>query len=595
MHVRDRPGARTLSMKDSRDLTTSTGSESITENGDRKLRRLELAFWLLAIGLGFFHAWADHHYLMNSDAMSYLDIAEAYLRRDWAAAVNTYWNPLYSWLIAFALLIVKPSPYWKFAVLHVVNYVIYLFALGCFGFFIRELVRRNQKESAELLALPDWALLSLGYSLFIWSSLFLVSISVESPDMLVAAFMYLATGVLLRLRRKPSSWLYSLLFGVVLGFGYLAKSVMLPIALLFIVASLFARGSWRRALPRVAVTVACFLLVAGPFVVAMSQAKGRLTTGEAGKLNYLWSINRIPNPHWQGEEAGSGQPKHPTRKIFDTPPTFEFGQPVKGTYPVWYDPTYWYEGSVSHFDLRQQLRVVVEGIRGYYELFHIWGLQYGLLVALVSFYVIGRRGRLLVNDLTQQWCLIIPALAGMGLYLLVNVQGRYVASFLVLLWLALFSAVRLRHTPNTEGFVRVITLAVVASIVLTCLASSSREVISTVRNLARGEDPLAHEQWQIAEGLREKGMTSSDRVATVGDSRRAFWAHLLGLRIIAEVRRDKAASFWQADSNVKHEVINAFTRTGAKAIVAEKPPPGTDLSGWQQIRQTDYYVYMLSN
>jgi hypothetical protein len=51
--------------------------------------------------------------------------------------------------------------------------------------------------------------------------------------------------------------------------------------------------------------------------------------------------------------------------------------------------------------------------------------------------------------------------------------------------------------------------------------------------------------------------------------------------------------FWEADSNVKGQVINAFARTGVKAIVAEKPPAGTDLSGWQKIRQSDYYVYML--
>ena len=276
-------------------------------------------FWLLAIGLGFFHVWADHHYLMNADAMSYLDVAEAYLREDWKTAVNAYWNPLYSWLIAFALLILKPSPYWKFAVLHVVNFAIYLFALGSFCFLMRELLRRQtQSAEANLVTLPHWTLLALGYSLFIWSSLFLVSIQLESPDMLVAGFMYLATAVVLRLRWRVSSWVGFALLGIVLGFGYLAKSAMLPMALVFIFASMFTVGSLRRALPRVALTVALFLLVAGPFVFAISRSKGRFTTGESGKLNYLWSINRITNPHWQGEEPGSGNPQHPTRKYLMT-------------------------------------------------------------------------------------------------------------------------------------------------------------------------------------------------------------------------------------------------------------------------------------
>src|SRR5688500_18006071 len=124
---------------------------SIAKNEDRSLRRLEIAFWLLAIVLGFTHVWADHHYLMNADAMSYIDIAEAYLRKDWQAAVNSYWSPLYSWLIALGLTLTKPSPYWKFAVVHLVNFGMYLFALGCFCFLMREIVSRQRSQRPELL------------------------------------------------------------------------------------------------------------------------------------------------------------------------------------------------------------------------------------------------------------------------------------------------------------------------------------------------------------------------------------------------------------------------------------------------------------
>lgn len=555
---------------------------------------------MLAIVLGFAHVWADHHYLMNADAMSYIDIAEAYLRKDWHTAVNSYWSPLYSWLIAVGVAIVKPSPYWKFAIVHLVNFGMYLFALGCFCFLMREMLRRQRSRRAELLKqdlveLPDWALLALGYSLFIWTSLFLVTLQLESPDMLVAAFVYLATGTLLRIRRQPSSWLPFALLGIFLGLGFLAKSVMLLLTPVFLIAAILAVHNFRSALPRVAVTVVMFLVVAGPFVYAMSRSKGTLTTGRSGRLNYLWAINRVRSTHWQGEEPDSGTPKHATRKIFDNPPAFEFSEPVGGTYPVWYDPTYWYEGSTSHFDFGKQLRVAVGGLKAYYELFHYWGLQYGVLVGLVALYVMSGRGRLLVYDLIEQWSLIIPALAGLGLYALVNVQGRYVASFMVLLWLALYMAVRLHRTPNALRFIRSITVVVVALIILTTVASSSREIGLTLRQLARGENPEAHEEWQVAEGLREMGITPSDKVAFIGDSFRAFWAHLLGTRVVAEVRRDKVLDFWQADPAVKSDVINAFARTGVKAVVAERPPTGIELNGWRKIRNTDYYVHLINH
>jgi hypothetical protein len=560
---------------------------------------VEIAFGLIAVVLGFCHVWADHHYLTNADAMSYLDIAEAYLRRDWHTAVNAYWSPLYSWLIALALLIVRPSPYWKFSVIHLVNFAIYLFALGCFAFLIQELVHFNRSRRDALLAaglvmLPGWALVALGYPLFIWSSLYLLFLAIESPDMLVASFLYLACGLLLRIRRQPSKWLSFVFLGTALGFGYLAKSVMLPMAIVFLVASLISIGNLRRALPRVALAVALFLLIAGPFVFAISRAKGRLTFGDSGKLNYLWSINRVPAPHWQGELPGHGTPKHPTRRVFDTPPIYEFGDPVGGTYPVWYDPTYWYEGSVSHFDFRQQLRVSGGAAQAYYNLFQQWGLQFGLLVGLLTLYLMGRRGRLLLFDLTHYWSLIVPATAGIGLYLLVSVQGRYVASFLVLLWLSLFSAVRLPYTPESQRLARAIPIVLMAVMTFTAVASSSREAILATRQLVAGEDPSAHEQWQVAEGLREIGMVPGDKVAGIGNSHRAFWAHLRGLRIVAEVRRDSTGSFWEADLTVKDEIIKALARTGAKAIVADAPPTGMDLTGWQRIRATNYYVYMLN-
>ncbi|HKG62275.1 MAG TPA: hypothetical protein VKB05_21120 [Pyrinomonadaceae bacterium] len=578
-------------MKDTHDPITPAPNQTTS---DQQLRRLEVGFWVLAILLGFLHAWADHHYLVNADAMSYLDIAEAYLRRDWDTAINAYWSPLYSWLIAFALLVAKPSPYWKFAVLHLVNFGMYLFAFGCFSFLIREIVRAHREQRSEpgLVTVPDWALLALGYSLVIFSNLFLVTVPLESPDMLVAAFVYLATGILVRIRRHPSGWLAFVGLGIVLGLGFLAKSVMLPLTAIFLLGCVFAIGNLRRALPRVVLVAALFLLVIGPFVYAMSRAKGYVTTGRTGRLNYLWAIDEVISAHWQGEEPGSGAPAHPTRKIFDDPPAFEFAEPVGGTYPVWYDPTYWYEGSVSHFDLRGQLKVVGKAATSYYEIFQEWGLQYGLAVAIVSLFLLSGRRRLLIYDLKDQWTLLLPAIGGLGLYALVNVQGRYVASFIMLFWLAVFAAVRLPRTPDSERFLKVIMLVLVGSIILTIVASSTRETALTLRQVIRGEDPVAHEQWRVAEGLREMGLAASDRVVFIGNSHRGFWANLLQLHIVAEIRRDRINDFWEADANRKNRLIQAFAGTGAKAVVAERPPAGTDVTNWRRISQTDYYVYM---
>jgi hypothetical protein len=547
--------------------------------------------------LGFAHAWADRHYLENADAMSYLDIAEAYLRGDWVSAVNTYWGPSYSWLTALAFRILKPSPYWKFATLHIVNFVTYLLAFATFDCLLQQLIRSHRERqpelrSAGLVSLPSWCWLALGYPLCLWSLLYLIKVREESPDMLVAASVFLACCLVLKIRQHPGKWLLFILLGVTLGFGYLSKAVMLPLSIIFGIVALVLVGNVRKAVPRVLVMAIAFLVIAGPFIYAMSRSKGRITFGESGRLNYLWSINRI-QLHWQGNSLGHGRPAHPTRKLFDKPEAYEFGEPIRASYPVWYDPTYWFEGSVPRFNFRGQLGSLANSVAAYYELFS-WGVPYGLLVVVLTFYVVGRRQWLLLNDLRDQWPLIVPALAGMALYSVVSVQGRYVAPFMVILWLALFSAVRPPATRESQRLISATTIILTVAMVITIVGSSNRELRATVSYLIAGEDRQSHEQWVVAENLKTIGVTAPDRVAVIGDSGRSFWAYLAGLRIVAEVPIRSVGDFWAADDTTRQRVCEAFAGTGAKVIVTERPALGTDMTGWKQIGNTTHYYYLLT-
>ena len=45
-------------------------------------------------------AFVSRNLPVGSDGLAYLDVARAYLHHDWRLAVNGYWGPLYSWLIA---------------------------------------------------------------------------------------------------------------------------------------------------------------------------------------------------------------------------------------------------------------------------------------------------------------------------------------------------------------------------------------------------------------------------------------------------------------------------------------------------------------
>jgi 4-amino-4-deoxy-L-arabinose transferase-like glycosyltransferase len=192
--------------------------------------------------MGALHTWAAvNSYSMNADGISYLDIGDAYFTGDWENAINPVWSPMYSWVLGLALYVFKPPMAMEFRLVHLVNYSIYLTALASFLFFWKQVLSYQQLKhgtSAESVMLPAWAMYSIGILLFIWASLTLIEIWAVTPDMLMAAIIFLAAALLLRMRMSELNLYQHALFGFLLGVGFLTKTVMLPISFLFLIFSL---------------------------------------------------------------------------------------------------------------------------------------------------------------------------------------------------------------------------------------------------------------------------------------------------------------------------------------------------------------------
>jgi hypothetical protein len=551
---------------------------------------------LLSILFGALRAW-DARYVMGSDGMSYLDMGDAYLRGDWNMAINAYWSPFYSWLLGLAMVGLKPSPYWEFPVVHLVNFVIYLFAMGCFHFFLLEVIRSHQSirsSGNQYTTLPTWAWLMLGYALFTWSSLNLITLSSVTPDMCVAAFVYLAAAILLRIRRGSPRWPTFVFLGLVLGFAYLAKAAMFPLALIFLALSVFSAGDFRRAATRALVALLAFLSVTSPFIAALSITKGRVTLGDSGKINYAWFVSGTKQRYWLGEPPSTGTPSHPVRKMFDEPAIYEFATPIGGTYPFRYDSSYWYEGVVPRFDLKGQVRVLVEALTIYFNIFFDLG---GVLVAgLLILYSMGRRRWMAIKDIAHYWVLLVPGIVALAMYSLVHVLPRYVGPFVVLLWIGLFCGVRLPNSHESRRLVACVIIAISLVTMVKIAAPSAQVIYDSARGLIKGQLVWADFHWQVANGLSQMGIQSGDQVALIGLGSRAYWARLARVRIVAEIPQEgvfqEADKFWAANDFVKSEVIKTLARTGAKVIVA-LVPKNVATTGWQKVGDTDYHVYIL--
>ena len=548
--------------------------------------------WLLrvAAGLaGLVHTGvAIQNQSMSEDGISYLDLGDAYLAGDWQP-INSVWSPVYPLILGAALRLVRPSLQWEFTVVHLVNFGIYLLALACFDFFWRE-TRRALETDLDAhrgeITLPQWAWWVFGYALFVWSSVVLIRFRAVTPDMLVAAIVYLAGGLLIRIGSAPPRPATHALFGGVLGLGYLTKAVMFPIGFVFLGAAAVLEWMRERRFSHWLIGAVIFAAIAGPLVLALSMDKGRMTFGEVGRLTYLRYVNDMPYPHWPPDAPGDlGRPLHPARQIHLNPAVYEFRSPVPGTYPLSYDPSYWYDGVSTRFDPGGQLeRLVVSG-GVYFDLFV--RDQGGLLgVVLLLLAMSGKMRRL-------GWplALVGTGAAALALYFPVYVEGRYLAPFIVLLWAGLLSLVRLEDATIARAGLRAAGILLPLFLVLH-LAAFDTHAVARVLSGASNR-PARSTPRELAETILAAGVQPGDEIGFIGYAFGGTFARLARIRITSEMPSTEAQHFWTAPKETQEAVLSSFAQAGAVAVVTDELPPGPVPAGWTSIEGRRGYGYRM--
>ncbi len=544
-------------------------------------------FWCAAIAIGMLQVWA-HRNEVNPDGISYIEIAEAAGRSGWHALVNAYWSPLYPLLLSFSLRIFHPAMYWEFTTVHFVNFALYLANLFCFEIFLKELLsarRRTSEAGEEFRPVPDKSFWMWGYLLFLWTCQYWLSPAMVNPDMIVAGLVYLATALLLRVYQGKGNWLLFAALGAVLGVAYLAKAAMFPVSFVFLASGFFlyaiTRESYSKAVARTAAALAIFLIVAAPLVIALSNEKHRATFGDSGKIAYAEYVNRATwLTHWQGEPAGTGIPAHPTRKIWSDPPIYEFAQPVAGSYPPWYDPSYWYEGIRPHFSLKGQLWVLFRAANLYLKLISRSGALYVVFFAL--FVWVRKAGKWEFRT-KELWLVWLPSVAALGMYALVLVEQRYVSGFALMLLVWILSSLRISEKAGAALGKRAI-LAATLALALAIAWPVTRDLREILAN-------KPYEPWEVAVKLHEMRIPPGTQVGSIGSGLDAYWAHLAGVRIIAEIPGKDQTRFLAADSAKKREILGKFAEAGAEAVVTKDAAVAKSMDGWREIGGTQYYVW----
>lgn len=587
----------------------------------RVLRRPLLAYLALLVPVMWWAMRFDP-YDIDGDAVAYMDIADLLHAHRWADVVNGYWHPLYPALLCAAQVVLHPSRANELGAYYAVNLVVFFLQVAAMLAFVSALVRLREAMGAATGLLSANALRLLGVALLVISAQRELALGLVRPDALLQALLLAALAMLLQ-ALASNRLVFAPLMGLFFGLAYLTKSFAFLVALLAMAALvLFQWLVQRRGLGRAvlcgAMAFVVFAAVAGPYVAALSRQKHRFDFGDSGSLNMAWYVAGTEKMHlepWMTNDFGSASVElvHPEQQLLAKQDpagmgVYSYRQHALGTYPVWFDATYFNERIVPHVQLgqlaRRDARNVVLVFR--YLLNHPEAL---ILLALLLF----AGARLGLRRTRFWWPAVGLGVAMWAIYGLVNVEERYVTAAYLIILLPLFAALEAREPDvelvgdRTPGTLRMVAGALVLLFAFLALGETLREDLQR-----RRDESAAHmlhawyspEIFGAAAALETMGVKPGDEVACIGTTACLFdhyWARLAGVHILTEIYApDPKHLVAQLDALPNREQTYDVVRgQGARVLVGHFDPGEMNAAhpastGWVRLGETGFYALPLN-
>lgn len=279
---------------------------------------------------------------------------------------------------------------------------------------------------------------------------------------------------------------------------------------------------------------------------------------------------------WIGDPVG-GQPTNPPKLLSaGAPVVLSFSGP--GTYPPWYEPSYWYQGVNAHTPILRQLEVALRGL---------WDTaRYPQCAGLLALTILAWP---FLREIQRHWHLVAFALAPIAAYCLILTQERYISGFAVIVAASLIACF-----PTSAAGYRRLGLWLIAG------AVSAAAVNAAIRphgdyeqiNAARQVSEFARPGTKIAIVGNPTMGNPSLRFVNAGfhvedgrpwgasylGSTQELWAWMDRLRIVAEIPPEEAHFFDEGDR--KSEILGLLNSSGAEAIITVNHPPFA-ISGWK--------------
>ena len=536
-----------------------------------------IALILLAVACGAWQASLQFGQ-MNGDGVSYLEIGEAALRGEWRELFNPCWSPFYGVLAAMAEVAGARMGLPRFGAVTLLNLLLYVLNLLIFLGVLERLRRAAGWRAGE--SLPGGLLTALGAGLFCAVSLLANSIGLVTPDWAVTLVLLAVLSLSLDIYSLGFDWRRSLLAGALLGAGYWIKAIVFPLALVWmgLMLAFPPAGSRRNLLKPLGAAAVVWLLIAAPLWAGISFRLGRPAFSDAGRLNYLWHVNGVPNKPIRPLPAVYGQPAHAPALLLERPPVFAFAGVAPGvTYPLWYDPSRWYEGLQAKLDAGQIAASIRRNLGSQRRM---WLSRYMALFTLLT----AAGWRLVWRTSPGAWMsfLVLFCLAPFAMLIPIHTEPRYVIAQVLALAGAGTLATLAWAGRRWPG----------AAPVLCALLSAYGYGVGFVK---ANDPPREVAPWRAAAEFAAMGLAPGAGVCVISDGQAGDAAPLKAarLRAVAQVPLEEHQAALLADPSAAQAVEQACARAGGRALMVYPRDRGLAPSGWQAAAAGAYHVRLL--
>jgi hypothetical protein len=546
----------------------------------------------------------------SMDAISYFEISDAIHHHQWSTMVNGYWTPGYAILLSAGRHLAHAGAAREWPVARFTNLFLLALFVAAVLYLIKTLCPEGSKGGLLTDAIDDGARLSrLGLSVVAVATIIELSGNAYdatriNPDILVGALFVLVVAVLNKLQMRPKIWHYFAL-GLLCGIGYLAKAIFFPLTLVVIAAVCFIGPKRGKAIAGALVATLVFSALAGPFIAALSRSKGHFSYGDSGHLNYIWLVNGFPRPPLLPVTDGKVDTvqlglKHPVTVLETNPFIASFGGQIDGMYPLWTDASYWLDGVKVPFSLKAAVARFLVNIKNLFEILGDLILSTAIVLALVF---AGWRETRWRSALLQHWPGLLVSIAMIGAYMAVEVDTRYIATVLLVLYLVVLSSL---HFPDTAGLrtgIPTLLLALFAALALRQTASTLPVIVDAAKKHAITSAFTARPYWmrpeiEQAEAFHALGISAPNTtVACIGSNDcDNYWLRLAGLHVISEAYYGlgEIHRYWELSPERQQQVLRRLAGTGATIAISTSEVNAPLPAGWTRLAGSNVIVMPLN-